>query len=233
MKRKEKLNLMNILICILISILSVSYYNYFIDKKFNDYNFKIENSKILLNKIIIVGDSRIELINDKKEQMNIPDSVIFIARSGATIEWLYNTGLPELKEILNNRNSYKYHVVFNLGVNDINYVSDVKERAKLYYDIYDKVIDVNEDVSFYFLSVNPVDENRIYEYFSMDNKRTNRKIEKFNNYFINRLDKENTKNATYCDSYNDLDFYLPDGLHYDTPTDTKIIKYIIENCINY
>lgn len=233
MKKKQKLNFINILICILISILSVTYYNYFIDMKFNDYNFKIENNKILLNKIIIVGDSRMELINDKKEQMKIPDSVIFVARSGATIEWLYNTGLPELKESLNKKDYFRYHVVFNLGVNDINYVSDIKERAKLYYDIYDKVIDVNEDVSFYFLSVNPVDENRIYKYFSMDNKRTNRKIEKFNNYFINRLNKEKISNVTYCDSYNELDFYLPDGLHYDTSTDKKIVKYIIEKCINY
>ena len=233
MNNIKKLNLINILMCLFVSVLSIFCYNYFVNLKFQNYNLEIKNNKIIFNKIIIIGDSRMWAIDDRKEEFKIPSSIIFVARSGARINWLEEVGAPDLKEILKRNDNYKYHVVFNLGVNDLDEDIVPEEIAKDYYDYYMNIIKSNQDVSFYFLSVNPVDENRIYKYFSIYNKRTNKKIVKFNNYFINRLNKESIINVDYCDSYHELEFYLPDGLHYDTDTNKKIVKYIIEKCINY
>lgn len=184
-----------------------------------------------LNKIIIIGDSRMELINNKKEELGVPKNIIFIAMSGAKISWLRESALPELYETIQNNKKYKNHVIFNLGVNDLNSDIDIKNLAIEYYNTYKSVIRHNKDISFYFLSVNPVDENRIYTYFNINNKRTNKKIEKLNNSFINLIKEDNLKNIKYCDSYNNLEFYLPDGLHYDTETDKKILEYIIKECV--
>lgn len=234
MKRNQKLNFINILICLFIFILSVFYYNYFIIFKLPNHNYNQENNRLgIQNKIIVIGDSRMRAIKDIKEELKIPKNVIFIAKSGARIDWLYDEATTDLREILKEKDNYRYHVVFNLGVNDLDEEINPNYIAEEYYDYYSKIIESNKDVSFYFLSVNPVDENRIYKYFSMYNRRTNNKIKKFNNYFINRLNNEKISNTSYCDSYNELDFYLPDGLHYDTDTNKKIVKYIIEKCIKY
>lgn len=198
------------------------------------YEYKIYNNSLIyeLNKIIIVGDSRMWLINNSREKLNMPNNIIFDAESGAKINWLTIVGIPRLYEILKDTDKkYKYNVVFNLGVNDLNSDEKVEILAKRYFDEYKKIINSNKSISFYFLSVNPIEENTLQEKFDRENKRTNKKIEEFNNYFINRLSKENIENAKYCDSYNTLNFVLPDGLHYDSETNKKIINYIINNCI--
>ena len=229
-KIKKRILIISVLLFVSI-ILNIYNYNRIITYKLEKYSYKNNNSILLINKIIIIGDSRMDFISYKKEKMNIPSNVIFIAKSGATIEWLYNTGFPKLKEELKNNNKYSYHVIFNLGVNDLNSDISATKLARDYYNIYNKVIEKYNNVSFYFLSVNPIDEDRIYKYFSPYNKRTNQKIEEFNKYFINKLNKQKTDNVEYCDSYNNLKFYLPDGLHYDNKTDKRIINYIINNCV--
>lgn len=215
------------LIVILFSVINYKYNNYV-------YNYEIKSSnKFIINKVIIVGDSRMELINDKRDRLNVPNNFIFDAKSGGYIEWFKQMGLPYLTEILNNKKDYyKYYVVFNLGVNDVDYDVDLNKRVRDYYKIYRNIIIQNKDVSFYFLSVNPIDENRIYDKFP-SNIRTNKKIENFNNYIHNRLNKDNFKNAKYCDSYNALLFSLPDGLHYSDKTDQDIIDYINNYCIEF
>lgn len=205
----------------------------YLNSKCDNYKYKIIDNSLLydLNKIVIVGDSRMWLIDVSRDKLNIPSNIIFDAESGARIDWLHNKGIYKLEEIIKNMNSnYKYSVIFNLGVNDLDSDSDVEEIAREYFDTYKKIIVNNKNISFYFLSVNPIDDVTIYEKFSKYNKRTNKKIEKFNNYFNHRLKKEDLSNAKYCDSYNNLKFVLPDGLHYDLDTDKRIINYIIRNC---
>ena len=199
--------------------------------KNEDFDEKIQN--IALNKVVIVGDSRMEYIYNKKDELNIPNNFIFDAKSGAKISWLLETGKPKLEEILDNRDTdYTYHVVFNLGVNDLSSLDNPKVLADDYFEVYNEIISNYSDVEFYFLSVNPIDEDVINERFS-SNKRTNEKIEKFNAeiyYNMNRMTKDN---VNYCDSYNRLDFNLPDGLHYDSETDQKIIDYIARDCVKF
>lgn len=196
--------------------------NIFFDKK-------IQN--IALNKIIIVGDSRMEFIYNKKDVLNIPSNFIFDSKSGATIDWLVETGGPELEKILDQKDDdYTYHVIFNLGVNDLSSLANPKKIADNYFELYNDIIQKYSDVKFYFLSVNPIDEEIINDYFPSNN-RTNDKIELFNARINQDMLNSNFSNAYYCDSYNMLDFYLPDGLHYDDETDQKIIDYIARNCV--
>lgn len=188
---------------------------------------------ISLNKVVIVGDSRMELIYNKKDELNIPNNFIFDARSGATIDWLLESGKPKLDDILVNRDTnYTYHVIFNLGVNDLSSFTNPKSIADDYFAIYRDIINNYPDVEFYFLSVNPIDEDIIDEYFS-SNKRTNVKIESFNSEIYQDMVSMNSNNINYCDSYNRLDFNLPDGLHYDSETDQKIIDYIARDCVEF
>lgn len=230
--KKWKIILLIIVFLFSISFSVINIYNHLKFKNI-EYNFNIVERKSILemNKIIIIGDSRMELIELDRDKLNITSSIMFDAISGAKIDWLYSTGIPKLYELISNDN-YKYTVIFNLGVNDLDSDINPNQIAKDYFDIYKKIINQNKSISFYFLSVNPIDEYRIYNYFSKSNKRTNYKINQFNNYFINRLEEEKLENVEYCDSSSSLIFVLPDGLHYDFNTNKNIINYIINDCVN-
>ncbi len=177
-----------------------------------------------------------EFIENNRNNLNIPSSLFIDAKSGARINWLIDTGLPTLYNIINNRlDNVQYHVIFNLGVNDINDINDgidITKRAEEYFKIYRNLINNYKDINFYILSVNPIDESRIYTKFPY-NKRTNNKIEQFNIYFIDKLNSENFDNVKYCDSYSNLIFNLPDGLHFDADTDQRIIDYMINGCVEF
>ena len=197
----------------------------------DDLNDEIRD--ISLNKVVIVGDSRMELIAGKKDKLNIPNNFTFDALSGARRKWLIDSGRPKLEEILDNKNNdYTYHVIFNLGVNDLNSSDNPKILADKYFDIYTEIISKYPDVYFYFLSVNPIDEEVIDEKFS-PNERTNDKIEIFNARIYEDMINLDNERVSYCDAYNRLEFGLPDGLHYDDETDQKIINFIARDCVNF
>ena len=193
---------------------------------------KKEIKNISLNKVVIVGDSRMEYIKNKEDELDIPNNFIFDAKGGATISWARELGIPTLNNILDSKDEkYQYHVLFNLGVNDLNTNISIKNRANEYFNLYKNVIKKHANVQFYLLSVNPIDEDIINDNFK--NIRTNNKIKQFNYYLKKEMTGSSLDNIKYCDSYNNLEFNLPDGLHYDTKTDQKIIDYIANNCIDY
>lgn len=185
------------------------------------------------NKIIVVGDSRMEFILNKKNELNIPNNFSFIAKSGAKIDWLENYALNKLENNLNNLDeNYNYHVVVNLGVNDLNSTTSVETIAIDYFEYYKNLALKYPNIKFYALAVNPVDEKTIDSKW-YGNKRNNRKIRNFNAVMNNLIEKKNLNNLSICDSYHSISFYLPDGLHYDTDTDQRIIDYIANHCVNY
>jgi len=203
---------------------SIKSQNNFSDKPVND---------IVANKIIVVGDSRMELIQVNRNNLDVPINFSFIAKSGAKIDWLYNVAVKQLEQKLDNLDKdYNYHVVFNMGVNDLNQLINYDFRVKEYYNIYKSIILKYPNVKFYLLSVNPVTESKINQYW-FGNIRTNQNIQKFNNYIIQYLERDNLFNAKYCDSYNSFNFGTYDGLHYDNVTNKKIIEYIVDECVNY
>lgn len=201
-----------------------------LSSKNNNYS---EIKNIAFNKVVIVGDSRMEYIKNNEDELDIPNNFIFDAKSGASMGWTTKSGMPKLKEILENKDeNYHYHVLFNLGVNDLQSDVDIEKMAFDYFELYKEVILNNKNVDFYLLSVNPVDEEIIYDHFP-ENIRTNERIEEFNYYLKRFMLDSGLTNVKYCDSYNNMDFDSPDGLHYDLDTDQDIIDFITNKCIDY
>ena len=203
----------------------------------NTEHLTIDGSKKLktsYNKVIIVGDSRMEYILDGRHgKINIPKNYIFIAKSGTTIDWFESVALTQLEEKLNNQDKkYNYYVVMNMGVNDINYIDDVRKRASEYFEDYKKVSLKYPSVVFYILSVNPVSDEIINNFFTT-NKRTNSKIEAYNKKTISLIDDFNYPHLKYCDSYHEVYFKTIDGLHYKQETSQEIINYISNKCIDF
>ena len=198
--------------------------------------FKIENilnqqvKKIKDKKLIIVGDSRMELIKKDKE-INIPFNFKFVAKSGMKIAWLKDKALDEVNDIIDN-NKYNYDIVVNMGVNDLNDDKyDGADIADEYFDIYLKLAKDHPSINLYLLSVNPIDEKKINKYWT--NNRTTSEIRTFNKTIQARLKEENMDNMFYCDSYHDLKFETNDGLHYTQNTNRKIIDYIANKCVQF
>ena len=134
--------------------------------KMKDLNF---------NKIILFGDSRMEYISKKSDILHIPINFLFDAKGGATIKWARDNGVPKLEEILKDNNkNYRYHVVFNMGVNDIQEDINIANRVREYFAIYKRLALKNPNVEFYILSVNPVNDD------ILNKKKYNRKEEKQN-----------------------------------------------------
>lgn len=198
--------------------------------------FKIENilnqqvKKIKDKKVIIVGDSRMELI-EKDKEINIPFNFEFVAKSGMKIAWLKDKALDEVNDIIDN-NKYNYDIVVNMGVNDLNDDKyDGADIANDYFDIYLKLAKDNPSINLYLLSINPIDEKKINKYWT--NNRTTSEIRTFNKTIQARLKEENMDNMFYCDSYHDLKFETNDGLHYTRNTNRKIIDYIANKCVQF
>ena len=230
MSKKNKKNLIIVVFLLSIIISFISIYKYINIELINYKTNNTYSNLYNLNKIIIVGDSRMELINDDRDSLNIPFNIIFDARSGARFSWFYKYGLPKLFKNINKDDFYNYKVVLNMGVNDLDSKEDPNLLAEMYFNIYKRIAKQNKNIMFYILSVNPVEEYTLNKLFSPQD-RTNLKIEKYNNYLINKLNDSNLNNIKYCDSYHNLEFTLPDGIHYDFNTNKKIIDFILKDCI--
>lgn len=221
------------LIFLLVGLIANSSFNGCASKYNENWEVKInrtistKNNLLKQNKIIVVGDSRMEFIDDDKDIVK-PFNLEFIALSGSTIKWLKSTALPKLKKELN-KNEYTYHVIFNMGVNDLDTSKTVNVLADNYLGLYEKIVEEYSNVNFYFLSVNPIDEETIKSHFP--GKRTNKRIQNFNKFIKNEIN--DFDNAAYCDSYNEIKFEIPDGLHYSQSTNRKIVNYIVNKCVKF
>ena len=188
---------------------------------------------IIYNKVIIIGDSRMEYINNRGKKINIPTNFNFIALGGTKTNWFENVALKKLEEKLDRMNeNYKYHVVINMGVNDLNDNVEAIKHADDYYLLFKKIVSRYSNVNFYILSVNPINDKIINRFFRPQYRSTS-KIQSFNDETINLIDESYFKNLFYCDSYNNIDFGIPDGLHYDKATDQRIVDYIVNDCVKY
>jgi len=188
------------------------------------------DSNFLYEKIIIIGDSRMELIENKKDYTKkLPTNMEIIAKSSKEIKWFNNHGIYELSKLIS-KNSQNTAVVINMGVNDLQFYEKHNSINSQYIQSLKTLTKMFPDVKFYFLSVNPVNENIINEYFK-NNKRNNDDIEIFNKKIETFIKSEKNNNLNYCDSYNNIHFNTKDGLHYTKNTNEKIIDYIINDCL--
>lgn len=233
---KRKFSILKNVLFVLVPILFIVFFActfYFMSNKDSYQGCMNSYSKIHTDsKIIISGDSRMEFIEDDKEII-LPYNVSFVAKSGATIDWFVNNGVPEFRRILNNLDDdFSYYVVVNMGVNDIQENLNINDMADEYFKYYKDFANINKKVKFYILSVNPIVKSKL-DKSQPFNIRTNKKIEQFNDRIIYDLKNKGTNNMYYCDSYHDLKFDTDDGLHYTRETNKKIIKYITDDCIKY
>lgn len=207
---------------------STKYYQNIYSKAKNSFVKKMD--KINDSKLIIVGDSRMQLINDDKEIVK-PFNMEFVAKGGAKIDWLENNALPKVKKILN-KNEFNYYVLVNMGVNDLNSNLEVAEIVEDYFKLYSELAERFPNVKVYIMSVNPINEEKRNK-IEPNNKRTTEKIKLFNQTIQEKLKDSNLKNMYYCDAYNNLKFDTNDGLHYTQETNENIIYYISNKCIDY
>lgn len=185
------------------------------------------------NKVIVVGDSRIEYILDERNKYSLPVNFRYIAKSGAGYSWFESVALSKLEQILKMSSTDEtYHVVFNMGVNDLQYTGDYIKVSDDYYEEVKKLAIRYPRFKFYYLSVNPIDDVKIFNH-DPNNIRSNEKIEKFNQNINEKRKESGLRNFNYCDSYNEVEFKTPDGLHYNVETNQKIINYISNNCVQY
>ena len=225
----KNIYLLIIITMIIFTLFLVSSFNLIINKK--EYNNITNNNiKLEIKKIILVGDSRMELMYKSRKELNIPHTIIFDAKSGAKINWFLNNGITNLYKVLENK-KYKYYVIFNLGVNDLYYIINIESKVKEYFKLYRNIIINNPNVNFYFLSINPINEKNLKEYFRGNDTRSNAQIEIFNTEMKKRINNKDFERLSYCDSNNSLDFIMPDGLHYDINTNKNILDFIINRCV--
>lgn len=195
----------------------------------NDLNETV--AELNNSKIIITGDSRIDQIRDNND-LNKPFNFMFVAKGGSKIDWFQNTAINRIKRILNNNNN-SYYIVTHMGVNDLNnknYNGD--EIAQKYLKLYQQLAEDYPNVKIYVLSVNPIDEKIINDFWS-DNVRTNKKIQTFNETLKTGIKNSDISNMFYCNSNKSLTFETDDGLHYTKETNQKIVDYIIKKCISF
>lgn len=196
-----------------------------------EYRVANVSEKIKNGRVLVVGDSRMSLIQDDL-QIKKPSILEFVAKSGMKIDWFEKDAMPQMFDFLNNPD-YNYYVVVNMGVNDLNdnkYKGD--DIALDYYKLYSELALSYPNIKFYVLSVNPIDEKKINEKWSTNN-RTTAEIKLFNKTIKEKIDEDDISNVEYCDSYNALNFGTYDGLHYTRDTNRKIINYIINDCVQY
>ena len=199
----------------------------------NRWNETGEIKNIINNKVYIIGDSRMEYLSNRGKEIEIPTNFSFIALGGTKIDWFTYKAIPLLEEKLDSKQeNIKYHVIINMGVNDLNDYNDPLIHSENYFKLYYELASHYEDIDFYILSVNPVDMSIINKKI-YNQKRTNIKIQKFNENLIKSIENSNLKNIKYCDSYNNVYFKTKDGLHYDKQTDQNIINYLTKDCLKY
>lgn len=247
MKTTRKIKKQNVLIAVIIITLPLIIYicfNLSSIKTVSDGN--IENFKAIDNRweqkgrikdisnniVIIIGDSRMEFLSDRGNSIEIPTNFSFIALGDTKISWFNNQAVHILKKSIDNNNDINYHVILNMGVNDLNDSNDPLIHSENYFRIYKKLAQNYKDVNFYVLSVNPLDmsiiNTKIY-----NQKRTNSKIEIFNDNMIKNINNSNLNNMHYCDSYHNVEFVTRDGLHYNKKTDQNIVNYLTKSCLKY
>ena len=97
--------------------------NYQVDKNvLKFYNSYVKQDiSVPTDYIIVVGDSRMKYLS-LDENVTLPVNMKFIAKPGAGFDWFVNTAIKELTLALDNKVENRfYSVVFNMGVNDLNY----------------------------------------------------------------------------------------------------------------
>lgn len=160
---------------------------------------------------IIIGDSRIVGMSQAGGVKSSKENVKFIAKNSMGYKWFSTDALGSLDQYLEDNGDKYYKIVIAMGVNDV-------WNIDKYIACYKNMIDKYKYHELYFLSVNPIVDNKGFSC-------TNATIDSFNT----RLKK------AFPDCYIDTakvlkkdGFDTPDGLHYSASTNVSIFNMILE-----
>ena len=153
-----------------------------------------------------LGDSR-TVGMDSAVSLSDMDDVFVVAECGMGYDWMIETGLPEVQDIMKDHPEYEeWKLITNLGIND------VCCSAGNYMEAYEELLD---DITIYVVSVNPC-------------KGTYKDL----NRYVVAFNKElKDSGFTYIDTWsvlNEEGFDSRDGLHYDKETYKLIFNIIAE-----
>lgn len=161
-----------------------------------------------ISSIVYVGDSRTVGL---KQAVGDSATVKFIAKTSMGLSWLENAAIKDLKKIVTDNPDIC--VIFNFGVNDLHNIDK-------YIEFYSKLTNLGI-TNVYYMSVNPVIDEKSSNVKNSDIEAFNKKYQEF-------------ANGKYIDTYSYLTtngFNSPDGLHYDTDTYKKIHEFTV-NALN-
>lgn len=160
-------------------------------------------STVAAHSFIFVGDSRTVSMGDA-----VADTCTYLGEEGEGYQWFSSEGAVALRTLLENDPSQT--VIYNLGVND-------PENVDVYIELYENIAKEFSDTPFYYMSVNPLDEDA-------DFTTTNAMAQEFNTALKNAFPDG------YLDTYTYLTengFTTTDGLHYDEATSVKLHDYVV------
>lgn len=171
----------------------------------------LKTVRVFQGDYIFVGDSRMVGMYHTVAPVN----TLFIAKVGSGYTWLNETAGVKLKYYLDA--SPKVKVVLALGVNDLGNIS-------LYLAYYRELVSLYPDTEFYFLSVNPVDDQYLKSYNPTAYQWVNNAaIQKFNKNLKSAFSKKYIDSCSYLKKKG---FGTADGIHYTADTYRKIYLYI-------
>ena len=177
-------------------------------------------------KVYMIGDSRFARASKMGIKMNNTE---YIAASGQGYDWLMREGWPRLMEqIMNSTEEGKSAIVINLGVNDLlNYKKYIRFVNK---DMLTFAHKYQCDV--YYVSVNPVNEEKYIHHSQKLKRKNNRLINQFNRELVSQLSLE----VKYIDTntylmrkFNSKELTIEDGVHYGFRISNAIFDQIMMN----
>lgn len=175
-----------------------------------------DSAGIMDHQIIFVGDSRTLGCRDAIYKTERDDDCIFVGKVGEGCAWFMEEGIFMMEQAI--KENPGLPVVLNFGVNDPDQISQ-------YQNAYTYMMELFPDTDFYFLSVNPVEEDK------MEEMELN--VELINNETVSLLNKavQSSWPEKYIDSWTMLrknGFETVDGIHYTEECYLTIHDFVVK-----
>lgn len=175
-----------------------------------------EDDTVPAHSIIFVGDSRTVGCGKAIEKLEPSDSCLFVGKVGEGCAWFVSEGMDEMGAAIESRPDAP--VVLNFGVND-------PDQIEQYISAYRTMLKRYPRTEFRFLSVNPVEAEKMAENGVSEDLLsliTNESIRKLNDALRSEWPDK------YLDSSSMLyeeGFETVDGIHYSEETYLRIHDY--------
>ncbi len=188
-------------------------------------------------KVILVGDSRTYRMKQTLENQFSSATlrgVDFVAKGGAALSWFDETGYQKLIKSIGKGGTVAkpIAVVFNLGVNDMQRLTEYIEYMKRIEPVLK-----SKNCKLFYMSINPLNNVLLHKNGSKDRPETRE-------YYFNQKIQSAlcaNKSFTYIDAFTYLmkkgysfdsgrgvDTGYEDGIHYSTKTYKRIYAYVID-----